>query len=116
MAAVILGSHDPEADFGSETLRGLIPTRIQMRQTDKTLARKGLKWLDMDPDDEDLLDMLVNDTSPVGPKGVPEHRRGEAFMRDSSGNVGRIKVLAPSLPERNEAVRTSPPENKVGLT
>lgn len=35
MAAVILGSHDPEADFGSDTLRGLIPTRIQMRQTDK---------------------------------------------------------------------------------
>ncbi len=31
-------------------------------------------------------------------------------MRDSSGNVGRIKVLAPSLPDRNEAVRSSPPE------
>lgn len=111
-AAVILGSHDPEADFGSETLRGLIPTRIQMRQTDKNLARKGLKWLDMDPGDEDLLDMLVNNTSPSGPSGVPETRRGEAFMRDSSGNVGRIKVLAPSLPARNEAVRTSPPDHE----
>lgn len=109
--AVILGSHDPEADFGSETLRGLIPTRIQMRQTDKNLARKGLRWLDMDPNDEDLLDMLINDTSPSGPHGVPEHRRGEAFMRDSSGNVGRIKVLAPALPARNQAVRTSPPES-----
>lgn len=109
-AAVILGSHDPEADFGSDTLRGLIPTRIQMRQRDKTLARKGLRWLDMDPDDEDLLEMLVNDTSPVGPKGVEEWRRGEAFIRDSSGNIGRLKVLAPSLPERNAAVRTSPPE------
>ena len=31
-------------------------------------------------------------------------------LRDSSGNVGRIKVLAPSLPSRNEAVRSSPPE------
>ncbi len=30
-------------------------------------------------------------------------------MRDASGNIGRIKVLAPSLPARNEAVRTSPP-------
>lgn len=107
--AVILGSHDPENDFGSPTLRGLIPTRIQMRQTDKNLARKGLEWLDMDPTDEDLLDMLVNNTSPSGPNGVPEHRRGEAFMRDSSGNVGRIKVLAPALPARNQAVRTSPP-------
>lgn len=108
MAAVILGSHDPEADFGSETTRGLIPTRIQMRQTDKNLARKGLRWLDMDPDDEELLDRLMNDTSPQGPDGVPEDRRGEAFMRDSQRRIGRIKVLAPSLPSRNEAVRTSP--------
>lgn len=108
-AAVVLGSHDPEADFGSETLRGLIPTRIQMRQRDKTLARKGLRWLDMDPGDEELLEILVAGTSPVGPQGVEEHRRGEAFMRDSSGNVGRIKVLAPSLPARHRAVMSSPP-------
>lgn len=108
LAAVILGSHDPEADFGSETLRGLIPTRIQMRQTDKTLAKKGLKWLDMDPDDEALLEMLINDTSPSGPNGVPENRRGEAFIRDSNGNVGRIKILAPSMPARRKAVMTSP--------
>lgn len=116
MAAVILGSHDPEADFGTDTLRGLIPTRIQMRQRDKNLAKKGLRWLDMDPDDEDLVEMLVADTSPVGPNGVEEHRRGEGFIRDSSGNIGRLKVLAPSLPERNKAVRTSPPEQKTSLT
>lgn len=108
LAAVLLGSHDPEADFGSDTLRGLIPTRIQMKQTDKNLARKGLRWLDMDPDDEALLDMLINDTSPSGPHGVEEHRRGEAFMRDAHGNIGRIKVLAPSVPSRNEAVRSTP--------
>ena len=110
MAAVALGSHDPEADFGTDTLRGLIPTRIQMRQRDKTLARKGLHWLDMDPSDESLLEMLTTSTSPVGPNGVEEHRRGEAFLRDSSGNIGRIKVLAPALASRNKAVRTSPPE------
>jgi hypothetical protein len=46
----------------------------------------------------------------VGTQGVPEHRRGEAFMRDSSGNIGRIKVLPPCVPARNKAVRTSPPE------
>lgn len=109
LAAVILGSHDPEADFGSDTLRGLIPTRIQMKQTDRNLARKGLRWLDMDPDDEVLLDMLINDTSPSGPHGIEEHRRGEAFMRDANGNIGRIKVLAPALPSRNKAVRSSPP-------
>ncbi|MCO7219525.1 ATP-binding protein [Klenkia sp. PcliD-1-E] len=109
-AAVAMGSHDPEADFGSPTLRGLIPTRILMRHRDKTLAKRGLAWLDLDPDDDELVAMLVEETSPVGPQGVPEARRGEAFMRDSSGNAGRIKVLPPSLPARNKAVRTSPPE------
>ena len=49
-SAVALGSHDPEADFGDATLRGLIPTRILMRHRDKTLAKRGLKWLDLDPD------------------------------------------------------------------
>jgi len=109
-AAVALGSHDPEEDFGSPTLRGLIPTRILMRHRDKTLARRGLAWLDMDPRDEDLVELLTQQTSPVGPNGVAEDRRGEAFLRDSSGNVGRIKVLAPCMAARNEAVRTSPPE------
>jgi hypothetical protein len=109
-AAILLGSHDPEADFGSPTLRGLIPTRLLMRHRDKTLARRGLAWLDLDPDDDELLTLLTEQTSPVGPAGVPEHRRGEAFMRDSSGNVGRIKVQPPCVPARDRAVRTSPPE------
>lgn len=109
-AAVFLGSHDPEADFGSSTLRGLIPTRLVMRQRDVALARRSLEWLGLDPTDETLLKMLMEDTSPVGPNGVDEARRGEAFLRDSSGNIGRIKVLPPALPSRNAAVRTSPPE------
>lgn len=107
-AAVLLGSHDPEVDFGSETLRGLIPTRILMRHRDRTLAKRGLKWLDLDPDDEGLVEMLTTGTSPVGPAGVPEHRRGEAFLRDSSGNIGRVKVLAPAVAARREAVLTTP--------
>jgi hypothetical protein len=107
-AAVLLGSHDPMADFGSPTLRGLIPTRILMRHRDKTLAERGLAWLDLDPADEDLVNLVRTNMSPlVAGKGVPEHRRGECLMRDSSGNVGRGKVLLPSLPERARAVKTS---------
>lgn len=109
-AAVFLGSHDPEADFGSSTLRGLIPTRLVMRQRDVTLARRSLDWLGVDASDEALLKMLMEDTSPVGPNGVDEARRGEGFLRDSSGNIGRVKVLAPALPARSAAARTSPPE------
>ena len=108
-AAVLLGSHDPEADFGSPTLRGLIPTRVLMRHRDHTLARRGLAWLDLDPTDETLVKLLTEDTSPVGADGVPWHRRGEALLRHPTG-VGRIKVLEPSRPDRAAAARTSPPE------
>jgi hypothetical protein len=113
-AAVALGSHDPEADFGDATLRGLIPTRILMRHRDKTLARRGLKWLDLNPDDETLIDLITEDTSPVGPDGVPPIRRGEALMRDALGNVARVKIMPPSRPERFEAMKTSPPEVIIG--
>jgi hypothetical protein len=105
-AAVFLGSHDPEADFGSPTLRGLIPTRILMRHRDRTLAQRGLAWLDLDPTDEDLINLIRTDTSPVLAGGVPEHRRGECLMRDSSGNVGRGKILAPATAARSKAART----------
>ena len=107
-AVVLLDSHDPEADFGSPTLRGLIPTRILMRHRDKTLAKRGLKWLDLDDTDETLVEMVRHDTSPLGPDGreVPVHRRGEATMRDMSGNVGRVKVLLPARPERAAAITT----------
>ena len=105
-AVVLLDSHDPESDFGSPTLRGLIPTRILMRHRDKTLAQRGLAWLDLDPDDESLVEMVRHDTSPLAPGGnkVPMHRRGEATMRDMSGNVGRVKVLLPARAERAAAI------------
>lgn len=111
-AAIALGSHDPQADFGSATLRGLIPTRILMRHRDVTLAKRGLAWLDLDPDDDDLVEELTGGTSPVTAGGVPAHRRGEAFMRDAIGNIGRLKVLVPSVPARATAVLTSPQEAK----
>lgn len=105
-AVALLDSHDPEADFGSPTLRGLIPTRILMRHRDLTLAKRGLAWLDLDPEDENLIEMVRHDTSPLGADGrdVPVHRRGEATMRDMAGNVGRVKILLPARQERAAAI------------
>ncbi len=104
-AIVLVDSHDPEADFGSATMRGLIPTRILMRHRDKTLAKRGLAWLDLDPNDDELVELVRTGTSPLGPDGhVPVHRRGEATMRDMSGNVGRVKVLLPARPAREAAI------------
>jgi hypothetical protein len=119
-AAVALGSHDPQADFGTPTLRGLIPTRILMRHRDKTLAQRGLAWLDLDPTDDSLVDLVRQDMSPVLADGVAEHRRGECLVRDTSGNVGRGKILMPAVQARRVAVRTSgpaggsPPTNGAG--
>ena len=110
-AAVLLGSQDPEADFGDETMRGLIPTRIVMRQTDENLARKCLRWLGAG-DDPVLLKELMEQTSPAtGMDGyVDPARRGEGYMRDAMGNLGRIKALAPSTKKRFDAVTTTPKE------
>lgn len=105
-ACVLLGSHDPDEDFPSETMRGLIPYRVLMRHTDRTLARNGLRWLDQDPDDEALVELITKDTSPELGGEVPEYRRGECLWRDSRGNVGRVKILAPALRKRNQAART----------
>lgn len=105
-AVVLMDSHDPIADFGSPTLRGLIPGRLLMRQRDKTLAQRGLEWLDLDRADESLVKLIREDTSPLGSDGktVPVHRRGEGLLRDLNGNLGRIKVLLPARADRRDAI------------
>lgn len=105
-AAVLLGSHDAEEDFPSEVLRGLIPTRLLLRHTDPELARRGLRWLGLDPADEQLVEMVSKDTSPEMGDEVPPWRRGEGLMRDSAGRIGRVKVLLPARKSRNQAART----------
>lgn len=109
-AAAYLGSHDPEEDFGSETLRGLIPIRIVMRQRDETLARRSLKWLGVDHNDQVLIKELTEETAPVAGDNlfVDPDRRGEGYMRDTARSIGRIKVLLPSEPSRHRAVTSTP--------
>ena len=86
-----------------------------MRQTDRNLARNELAFLDLDSADPNLLKELTEQTSPVvgkdpetGKEYVEPHRRGEGYMRDAYGNIGRIKVLLPSDPHRAAAVLTTP--------
>lgn len=113
-AAVFLGSQDPSEDFGTETMQGLIPTRIVMRQTEERLARKCLIWLGVGDDDE-LVKQLMEETSPSSGEDdkVPPHRRGEGYMIDARNRVARIKVLAPSLPARFKAVTTTPKQKRI---
>ena len=105
-AVVYLGSHDPDEDFPSETMRGLIPFRVLMRHKDKTLAQNGLRWLDLDHTDQDLIELVTKDTSPQLGDDVPVQRRGECLIRDASGAVGRARILPPALTSRDQAART----------
>ncbi len=117
LAALLIGSHDP-ADFGDEVLRGLIPVRILMRQTDRNLARRAVRWLsgaeDEDEVDEHLVDIVAEDLSPVPPgaKAPPAERLGEGLMRDFAGRLGQVKFIAPSDPRRMEAIQTTPPARR----
>lgn len=112
-AAFLVGSHDPLADFGDETMRSLIPIRIVHRQKDKKLARRSIEWLlGESPEDEGLIDQLVNDTSPQVGNEVPMERRGEAFMKDASGAVARVKILIPANKKSRDAVSTTPEMNR----
>jgi hypothetical protein len=111
-AALLIGSHDPEADFGDEVLRGLIKCRILMRHTDETLAMRGLRWVLGQPADSevdpDLVTMITQNTSPLVGGTVPVHRRGECMMRDFAGRIGRVKVLLPAQEERARLITTTP--------
>jgi energy-coupling factor transporter ATP-binding protein EcfA2 len=116
LAFLILGSHDPSADFGSETLRGLINIRILMRQESKILAARGLEFLELDSTDQQLMDEVRKDLSPrnwknpaTGRIEVHPERRGEALIRDSALRYAKIRVLPAARPDRAKAALTSPP-------
>lgn len=110
--SLILGSHDPVADYPAGTSLDLIPTRYVMRHRDENLARRSLKWLGIDPDrNPHIVRDLTKNTSPKGPDGkVIPGREGEGYMRDAFNNIGRIKVLGPSSAVRREAMSTTPPD------
>ena len=115
LAAVIVGSHDAEADFADETLRGLIKNKIVMRLTDERLAAKAATFLGANPTrDPQLHAELTAKIQHLSPdpdgRGVPEDRRGEAVYLDPRGRLSDITVLRPALRERYEAALTTPPE------
>jgi hypothetical protein len=113
-AALLLGSHDAEEDFGNEVVRGLIPFRVLLRHRDANLARRGLRWLhglSTDaPVDEGLVKLVTEGTAPVtdAAVGVVEERRGECLIRDFQARYGRAKVMAPLVETRAQTVKTTP--------
>ncbi len=107
-AACFLASHDPKADYPG-ALHELIPMRFAFRHRDKVLARNSLEWLGADLDaNPNLVKQMTDNTSPVrGGQKTPEHRRGECFIRDAEGRIGRGKILGPARADRALAVSSS---------
>jgi hypothetical protein len=108
-AAIGLGSHDAQEDFGNEVVRGLIPVRIVMRHTDRNLAIRALDWLGLDSTDEDLIELVTTDLSPMDENNkVLPGREGEGLMRDAAQRYGKLQILRPAREERYQAILSTP--------
>ncbi|NUS17264.1 MAG: ATP/GTP-binding protein [Streptomyces sp.] len=115
-AGALLGTHDPY-DIGPEdsqlgaVLRGLIPHRVLFRQSDRTLAKRGLDFLGLDPDDPELLELVTTGLSPARGE-VPDAERaarvGECLYRDLHQRVGTMRVLIPADPAAAAQIHSTP--------
>ncbi|SEG85692.1 AAA-like domain-containing protein [Actinacidiphila yanglinensis] len=115
-AAAFMGSHDPN-DIGPEdshlgpVLRGLITHRLLFRQSDRTLARRGLDFLGLDPGDPELLDLVSARLSPGRgelPDGEYAARLGECLYRDQHQRIGTMRVLIPDDPAAHKQIHSTP--------
>ncbi|MFF9690459.1 ATP-binding protein [Streptomyces sp. NPDC014623] len=100
-AGCILAAHDAD-ELGKDS--GLLAYKVLARTSDQARARKGLAFLGLDSEDEDLLRLVTTGLSPVGQKG----REGEMLLRDPRMQVGRIKVHVPPVPRIEKAIYTTP--------
>ncbi|MEU5490898.1 ATP-binding protein [Streptomyces sp. NPDC020196] len=100
-AGCILAAHDAD-ELGKDA--GLLAYKVLARTSDQARARKGLAFLGLDNEDEDLVRLVTAGLSPVGQKG----REGEMLLRDPRMQVGRIKVHVPPVPRVENAIYTTP--------
>ncbi|MDI3390061.1 ATP-binding protein [Streptomyces sp. B-S-A8] len=102
-AGVGLGCHDV-LELGSSTAQGLLAYRFLSRTGDEVLAARGLEWLGLPGDDDDLLRTVTTDLSPFGERD----RAGEFLARDPRMRIGRFKTLVPGVPRIAADIYTTP--------
>ncbi|WP_411146434.1 ATP-binding protein [Streptomyces sp. x-80] len=113
-AGCLVGSHDgedigPEASATGQVIRGLFPRKFLFRQTDVALAKRGLAFLDLDPTDEDLVELVTTGLSPMDVADeVRAQRAGECLHRDLYGRIGGMQVVIPADPEAAAAIHSDP--------
>ncbi|MEV7471430.1 ATP-binding protein [Streptomyces kronopolitis] len=113
-AGCLVGSHDgedigPEASATGQVIRGLFPRKYLFRQTDVALAKRGLAFLDLDPDDADLVELVTTGLSPMDVADeIRAQRAGECLHRDLYGRIGGMQVVMPADPEAEAAIHSDP--------
>ncbi|MCZ4125440.1 ATP-binding protein [Streptomyces sp. H39-S7] len=113
-AGALLGTHDsydigPADSHLGAVLRGLIPHRFLFRQTDETLAMRGLEFLGLDSTDRNLVDLVTTGLSPMDLSAEEKAvRAGECLYRDLNKRIGTMRVLLPSDPKAQEQIHSTP--------
>ncbi|GAA1042291.1 ATP-binding protein [Streptomyces murinus] len=100
--AGLLGASHDALELGPD--RGLMAYRALARTADRERARRGLEFVGLDGDDEELLRLVTTGLSPVGQKG----REGEFLLACPRQNTGRVKVVIPRIPRIASSITTTP--------
>jgi hypothetical protein len=78
--------------------------RALARTADRERARRGLEFIGLDPNDDELLRLVTTGLSPVGHKG----HEGKFLITCPRQNTDRIKVSIPHLPRITTSITTTP--------
>ncbi|MGW7006147.1 ATP-binding protein [Streptomyces sp. NPDC054933] len=113
-AGCLVGSHDADdigprdSDVG-QVVRGLFKRRFLFRQTDTVLAKRGLAFLDLDPEDDELVTLVTTGLSPLMDSVEQQAlRAGECLHRDLLGRVGGMQVVIPDDEDARAAIHSDP--------
>ncbi|MFQ6146767.1 ATP-binding protein [Streptomyces seoulensis] len=108
-AGLLAASHDAE-ELGPD--RGLMAYRALARTADRERARRGLEFVGLDPNDDELLRLVTTGLSPVGQTG----REGEFLLTCPRQNTGRVKVSIPRIPRIAASITTTPGRRAASLS
>ncbi|MGP4001718.1 ATP-binding protein [Streptomyces sp. 8N706] len=100
-AGLAAGAHDVD-ELGPD--RGLMAYKLLARTSDRSRARKGLAYIGLDADNDELVRMVTAGLSPVGQAGS----EGEMFLRDPRMKTGRVKVVIPTVGRIASHITTTP--------
>ncbi|MFI1258944.1 ATP-binding protein [Streptomyces netropsis] len=112
-AGAFAGSHDPY-DIGpkneiGDKIRALLSHIFVFRHRGKTLARRCLEFLDLDPNDTEMLKLITENLSPINLSDSERIlRAGECLYRDLRKRIAGMKVLIPADERAAEAIHTTP--------